>query len=272
VKNLFGATNFVSKNHNSDYHEIQESIKIAYSIINSSNDSIIICEAEPIDEPGPRIVYVNETFIKETGYSLDEVIGKTPRILQGPKTDSATRARIHEALKKWQPVREDIINYKKNGEEYWVSLSIFPIKNESGWFTHWISIQHNINERKLYEIELLTNRVELAIQNRLIKRRMNDLLIANETIRNSDKNFRFILENSPISIRIASKATGLLVFVNKKYCELAELSAQDLIGTSREQFDVVETNYDKASKKPIKKVVGQSMLVKLQHNGKIKWH
>ena len=271
MKYLFDAAICLSKNHNSDSHETQESLKIAYRIINSSTDSIVICEAEPIDEPGPRIVYVNETFIKETGYSLEEVIGKTPRILQGPKTDPAVRARIHDALKKWQPIREDIINYTKNGEEYWVSLSIFPIANESGWFTHWISIQHNINKKKLQEIELLSTKAELSFQNRMIMRRNADLALSNATIRNSDKNFRFILENSPISIRIASKATGLLVFVNKKYCELAELPEQDLIGSSREQFDVYEAGYDEITEKHLKKVAEQSKLVKLNRSGKIKW-
>ena len=148
MKNLFDATTLVSKSHNSDYHEIEESLKLAFHIINASTEAIIICEAEPVDEPGPRIVYVNEIFEKETGYTSEEVIGKTPRILQGPKTDIATRGRIREALKKWQACREDVLNYKKNGEEFWVSLTIFPVANESGWFTHWIAIQHNIHASK----------------------------------------------------------------------------------------------------------------------------
>ncbi|MCX7186653.1 MAG: CHASE domain-containing protein [Methylophilales bacterium] len=92
-----------------------------------------------------------------------------------------------------------------------------------------------------------------------------------EKLQMSDLNFRFILENSPIAIRMASKTTGLLVFVNKKYCELAELPAQDLIGTAREQFDVAELDYDKITKKSLKKVAGQSKLVKLTLPHKIKW-
>ena len=159
---------------------------LASRIINSSTDAIIISEAEPIDTPGPRIVYVNETFVKETGYSPEDVIGKTPRMLQGPKTDPATRGRMREALKKWQPIREDILNYKKNGEEFWVSLKIFPIANENGFFTHWISIQHNITERKMREAELLSARAELIIsnlelnfQNEEKQKRAHELEIAN---------------------------------------------------------------------------------------------
>ena len=147
MNDLFNLIKLGSNPDNEDCQQVHESLKLAYHIINSSTDAIIICEAEPIHEPGPRIVYVNETFVKDTGYSAEEVIGKTPRILQGANTDSATRRRISDSLRQWKPVREDILNYKKNGEEFWVSLNIFPIADEKGWFTHWISIQHNITER-----------------------------------------------------------------------------------------------------------------------------
>jgi len=271
VKNLINAMNILPKNDAEKPHSIHESLKFAHRIINSSTDAILICEADPIDEPGPRIVYVNKTFERETGYTAEEVIGKTPRILQGPKTDVAARGRMREAFKKWQPIKEDLLNYKKNGEEFWVSLSIFPIANESGWFTHWISIQHNITEAKMRSDELLTANTELAFQNIEKEKRANALEIANDAILESEVNFRFILEQSPIAIRMASKTTGLLMFVNKKYCELAELPAQDLIGTSREQFDVVDPSYDAITKKPLKKVAGQSRLVKLSHHHKTKW-
>lgn len=130
---------------------IDETVKIALSIIEASNDIIVISEAEPIDQPGPRIIYVNPAFEKETGYSAQEVIGKTPRILQGPKTDEATKERIRNALSEWKPIQEEILNYKKNGEEVWHNLNIFPIADDSGMFTHWVAIQHNITERKMAE-------------------------------------------------------------------------------------------------------------------------
>ena len=111
---------------------------------------------------------MNETFVKDTGYSAEEVIGKTPRILQGPKTDPAARLRMRESFKKWQPIREDVLNYRKSGEEFWVSLNIFPIADETGWYTHWIAIQHDITERKHRENELLAAQVELLSTNKAL--------------------------------------------------------------------------------------------------------
>ena len=166
-------------NRNSTAYEY--GIGLASHIINSSNDAIMICEAEPIDVPGPRIVFVNQTFVNETGYSPEEVIGETPRILQGINTDLATRGRMRDALKKWQPVREEVLNYKKNGEELWISLSIFPLANEKGWFTHWISIQHNITETKKREFDLLSTKAELVKAN-------TELMFKNEeNINNTNK-------------------------------------------------------------------------------------
>lgn len=144
----------------------QVALKLALQVINSSSDIIVISEAMPIDAPGPRIVYVNEAFVRETGYTVEEVIGKSPRILQGPKTDQATIGRIRAALEKWQPIREEVLNYKKNGEEFWQSLNISPVADESGLFTHWVAIQHNITERKLAEMKLLNanQSLKLAMQ------------------------------------------------------------------------------------------------------------
>jgi diguanylate cyclase (GGDEF)-like protein/PAS domain S-box-containing protein len=86
-----------------------------------------------------------------TGYSLEEIKGKTPRILHGPKTDRAALNKIRAALKKWQPVRVELINYCKDGTEFWVEINISPVADETGWYTHWVSIQRDITERKRAE-------------------------------------------------------------------------------------------------------------------------
>ena len=83
---------------------------VANRIIEHSNDSILISLAQPIDQPGPRVVYANETFSKQTGYSQEDIIGNNPRILHGPDTDQATLARIRKGLIAWQPIREEVLN------------------------------------------------------------------------------------------------------------------------------------------------------------------
>jgi diguanylate cyclase (GGDEF)-like protein/PAS domain S-box-containing protein len=140
--------------HNQDGHKLELALDLANRIIEHSNDSILISLAEPIDRPGPRVIYANETFSKQTGYSQEDIIGNNPRILHGPDTDLATLARIRQGLAAWQPIREEVLNYKKNGEAFWQELNIFPLPNAAGEFTHWVSIQRDITERKVAEQQI----------------------------------------------------------------------------------------------------------------------
>ncbi len=112
------------------------------------NDIVLITEAEPVDDPGPRIVFVNDAFVQRTGYTREEVIGKSPRMLQGPKTQREELDRIRKALSNWQPVRAELINYTKAGEEFWLELDIVPLADAKGWFTHWVSVERDVTERK----------------------------------------------------------------------------------------------------------------------------
>ncbi len=133
----------------------KELLRLSNALIEHANDIVIITDAEPREQPGgPPIVFVNNAFVRETGYSATEVIGKTCAILQGPNSSRAPLDEIREALDNWQPVQAEVLNYKKNGEEFWVELNITPVANEVGWFTHWISIERNITERKTAELAL----------------------------------------------------------------------------------------------------------------------
>ena len=132
----------------SQQKEQAEQVRLLQSVVVNTNDAVLITDAEPIDEPGPRIIYVNEAFTRTTGYTLEEVIGKTPRILQGPKTNRQALAKVRQALTNWQPVTVETINYRKDGSEFWVEFSIVAVANKKGLYTHWISVQRDITERK----------------------------------------------------------------------------------------------------------------------------
>lgn len=141
-----------------------EQLRLLEAAVSRQNDTLLITEAEPITGPdGPRIVYVNDAFKRLTGFSRAEVIGKTPRILQGPKTQQQELDRIRRALEKWQPVRAELINYTKTGEEFWLELDIVPLADETGWFTHWVSIERDISERKTSELALRLNEERFSL-------------------------------------------------------------------------------------------------------------
>jgi PAS domain S-box-containing protein len=125
-----------------------EQLRLLQSVVINTNDAVIITEAEPINAPGPRILYVNEAFTQITGYSPEEVLGQTPRILQGPKTDPAELHRVRLALARWEPVTIEVINYRKDGSEFWNEFSLVPVADRKGWYTHWIAVQRDTTARK----------------------------------------------------------------------------------------------------------------------------
>jgi two-component system cell cycle sensor histidine kinase/response regulator CckA len=134
--------------------KLDEQLKLLASAVHNATDSILITDATTRKDGGPKIIFINEAFTKLTGYVLKDVIGKTPRILQGPRTIRETLNRIREAIRTWQPIREEVINYRKDGTEYWAELVITPVADEAGWFTHWVSVQRDITDRKAAEEQL----------------------------------------------------------------------------------------------------------------------
>lgn len=129
-------------------------LKLLETCVSRLNDIVLITEAEPFSEPGPVIVFVNDAFERRTGFTRDEVIGKTPRILQGPKTDRKELDRIRAALERWEPVRAELLNYSKSGQEFWIELDIVPVADATSGFTYWIAVERDVTERKQIQLDL----------------------------------------------------------------------------------------------------------------------
>ncbi|MDP3520695.1 MAG: EAL domain-containing protein [Hydrogenophaga sp.] len=145
------ATLFFTLQDVTERRRSEDQLRLLEKAVASLNDAVLITEAEPVSEPGPRIVFVNEAFERMTGYGRDEVLGQSPRILQGADTSRAERERIRQALDTWQPVRAELVNYTKAGQAFWVELVIQPMADERGWFTHWVAVERDITERRAAE-------------------------------------------------------------------------------------------------------------------------
>lgn len=122
--------------------------------ISTDYDSIVITEVD-LEEPGPRIVYVNDGFTRMTGYSREEAIGQTPRMLQGEKTDPEVLRVLKEKLHHGQSFFGHTVNYRKDGSEFINQWDIHPIFNDSGELAYWVSYQHDISQRKQSELTLM---------------------------------------------------------------------------------------------------------------------
>lgn len=123
------------------------------SIVANANDVIIITKADADD---PQIVYVNHAFTKLTGYEPAEVMGKTPRILQGLDTDKDTRLRIRNAMTNEHDIREVIVNYSKTGVPYWLDMNIFPLKNSLGDIIYFAAVERDVTS-EVTKVEKLTH-------------------------------------------------------------------------------------------------------------------
>lgn len=132
-------------------------LRLLEEAVDHLHDIVFITEAEPIDDVGRRIVFVNRIFTLITGYEPNEVLGKTPSVTIGELTDRKALVRIEKALQQKRAVHEELLKYGKHGDEYWVELDILPVYAESGEHTHWVSVQRDITERKLLQQRLVAN-------------------------------------------------------------------------------------------------------------------
>ena len=130
-------------------------------VLESMTQSILVTTPE-LGFPGPYIVYVNKAFEKMTGWSRQEVIGKTPRILQGPKTELSIFQNLGDILDKGEVWQGRTVNYKKDGTEFHMEWSIAPVFDKNGALYQLLAVQNDITEN-------------VRIENRLEKSKKREL-------------------------------------------------------------------------------------------------
>lgn len=131
----------------------EEQLRLLGAAVEQETSSIVITTAE-LDPPGPRIVFVNAGFTRMTGYSAADVIGKTPRILQGPKTNRSLMAELRNLLARGRSFYGETVNYRKDGAEFLIGWHVSTIRDQAGRITHFVAVQRDITERKRSEEQL----------------------------------------------------------------------------------------------------------------------
>ena len=128
--------------------------RIFRSLVENTNDVIMVLDATPVDQGGPYIVYVNPAFERLMGYSAEEVLGHNPKILQGPDTDDKTRYKLRQAMRGNKSIRTQILNYDKFGNELWLDINMVPLFDENGELAYYAAIERDLTEYKRLQSHL----------------------------------------------------------------------------------------------------------------------
>lgn len=140
--------------------DVMRRLQMLEMIVENTSNMVVVTDEER------RITWVNAAYSRITGWALDECVGRRPgELLHGPQTSALSLSRLGAMLRQTQAVRDfELLNYKRSGEPYWVSLNIEPIQNAAGQLTSYVSIQTDITERKKRELQTadLQHRLELA--------------------------------------------------------------------------------------------------------------
>ncbi|MBW0434815.1 PAS domain-containing protein [Leptospira yasudae] len=144
-----------------DLANFRHSQELYEILVNQISDSILVTDAE-LEVPGPKIIFANPAFCKMTGYQPEELIGQSPRILQGPLTNRKMMIDLKRSLSQGRDFSGEAVNYKKDGSPYNVEWNISAIRDSSGKILYFISIQRDITE-KVRKGESATRRLRLEM-------------------------------------------------------------------------------------------------------------
>ncbi|WP_244517178.1 sensor domain-containing diguanylate cyclase [Pseudomonas linyingensis] len=113
--------------------------------LEQSFNAVLLTDAQQ-GAHGPRILYANPAFCRMSGYSSEELIGQTPRLLQGPLTSPDILRELRECLQAGRHFKGSTVNYRKDGTPYIVEWNISPMRDERGEITHFVSVQQDVSE------------------------------------------------------------------------------------------------------------------------------
>lgn len=142
-----------SEGETSERGHAESLLRLFESALQSVGEAIMIMTAA-LEPPGPRIVFVNRAMAEMTSYEIEELIGQSPSILQGPNTDLSTLDMCRRSLSETGTFSGEVVSYRKDGTEFDREFRVTPIRNEKGEATHFVTLQRDVTERRRIEREL----------------------------------------------------------------------------------------------------------------------
>lgn len=140
--------------------DVLRRLQMLEMIVDNTTNMVVVTDEKR------RITWVNAAYTRITGWAFEECVGRRPgELLHGPQTSARALSRLGALLRQPEAVRDfELVNHKRSGEAYWVSLNIQPILDAGGRLTGYVSIQSDITERKQRELQTaaLQHRLELA--------------------------------------------------------------------------------------------------------------
>lgn len=138
--------------------------ELATSALEQAGVAVCITDAV-LDLPGPRIMYVNDEYCRMMRATREAVLGKTPRIMQGPLTDRAVLDDLRRKLQGGDPFDGETINYRLDGTPFRISWRVDPVRDREGALTHFVAWHRDVTEERNNEDRIAaTNRIDSVLR------------------------------------------------------------------------------------------------------------
>lgn len=212
VVRIYGAIQDVTKQRLTE-----EKVNLMQHAISSSNNGILITGLADTDF---GIIYANEAFLRLSGYTVEELLGRNPRMMQKDDRKQPDISELLAALKSERDGYAVLRNYRKDGSLFWNEIYISPIRNQKGQITHFVGVQNDV-----------TNRINME-----------------ELLRKNESKLRTILDNV---------LDGIIIIDEHGHIQTLNPSAEMIFGYQAEEL--VGYNFDRLLSKPDRRKIESYM-------------
>ncbi|MCS0589606.1 putative bifunctional diguanylate cyclase/phosphodiesterase [Massilia norwichensis] len=131
-----------------DAHTLNGELQLTSAALARLNDMVLITRAVEGENVTQPVTFVNDAFLRRTGYTRSEILGHSLRVLLGPQSDQAAVGRIVGAMRKGQPCNTELMSYTKAGEPFWVEIEMVPFAPPGARASHWVIVGRDITQQR----------------------------------------------------------------------------------------------------------------------------